>query len=293
MKKSSKKNNVILELIKCVVIGLFLGGVVILGITQYQTFGKITALTVQLKSSKGIEKDLTDNYKDLTKKIEQVPKIIEINKLSLEAKLKQVNVAILNKTINEGGSGVTIKYKGTFYILSAGHMIDNTDDELMLSENGQEICELEIVKHSYDAGNITYYSNDLVLLRPKNRNIVPTVYIEIADVEPEVSNELYIVGNPLSMEDVISDARVTMYKGNFMYVKGDSYFGNSGGGIYTRDGKLVGIMSHIFPIRPFPDRIYEPEDPTEPLQLIPGIPAYVINGAVRLNVILEFLRGVK
>ena len=66
-----------------------------------------------------------------------------------------------------------------------------------------------------------------------------------------------------------------MYKGNFMYVKGDSYFGNSGGGIYTRDGKLVGIMSHIFPIQPFAD-----------------VPPYVINGVVRLSTILEFLREV-
>jgi hypothetical protein len=77
-----------------------------------------------------------------------------------------------------------------------------------------------------------------------------------------------------------------------MLIKGDSYFGNSGGGIYTRDGKLVGIMSFIFPIQPFPDRIVQSEDPDAPLQLIPGVPAYVINGVVRLEVILKFLEEV-
>lgn len=291
------------ELIDCVIIGIVLGGIAIFGITQYQTNGilvnKIDALDYQLKSSeritdytiKGVSKDLEDNYKDLTKKIEQVPDLIKEAKIAMEAKLKKVNVFVTNTTLGATGSGVTIKYKGKFYVLSAGHMAENETDELSLSENGQEICQLEIVKHSYDGGIASYDSNDLILLRPKNPNIVPKVYVELADIEPEVSNELYIVGNPLGIEDVVSDARVTFYKGNFMLIKGDSYFGNSGGGIYTRDGKLVGIMSFIFPIQPFPDRIVQ-EGNQQPITLIPGIPAYVINGVVRLDVIRKFLEEV-
>jgi S1-C subfamily serine protease len=291
------------DLIDCAIIGIVLGGIAIFGITQYQTndilVNKINTLDYQLKSSeritdytiKGITTDIDKNYKDLAKKIEQVPDLIKETKLAMEAKLKQVNVFITNKTVGATGSGVTLKYKGKFYVLSAGHMAENEDDELFLSENGQEICELEIVKHSYDGELDSYDSNDLILLRPKNSNIVPRIYVELADVEPEVSNELYIVGNPLGIEDVVSDARVTFYKGNFMLIKGDSYFGNSGGGIYTREGKLVGIMSFIFPIQPFPDRIVQ-EGNQQPITLIPGVPAYVINGVVRLDVILKFLEEV-
>jgi hypothetical protein len=171
-------------------------------------------------------------------------------------------------------------------------MAEEETDIITLSENGQEICELEIVKHLYEGEITSYESNDLILLRPKNPNIVPRIYTELADTESAISSELYIVGNPLGIEDIISDARTTMYRGNFVYVKGDSYFGNSGGGIYTRDGKLLGIMSHIFPIQPFPDKIIGTGDPDEPLQLVPGIPAYVINGAVRLDVIKKFLEEV-
>ncbi len=293
------------ELIECALIGIALGAVIVFGIVCYQSntqslIDKINVISSQITSSeritdytlKGIEKDIKDNYNNLNKKIENVPEVIKETKLVMEAKLKQVNIFITNKTVGATGSGVTLKYKGKFYVLSAGHMADTEEDKLFLSENGQEICELEIVKHSYDGGLATYESNDLILLRPKDPNIVPRIYVELADIEPEVSNELYIVGNPLGIEDVVSDARVTFYKGKFMFIKGDSYFGNSGGGIYTREGKLVGIMSFIFPIQPFPDRIVQSEDPEAPLQLIPGVPAYVINGVVRLNVILKFLEEV-
>jgi S1-C subfamily serine protease len=290
------------DLIEALAIGVLLGLVIIFGIIQYQTnealLNKINTLDYQLKSSeritdytiKGITTDIDKNYKDLAKKIEQVPDLIKETKLAMEAKLKQVNVFITNKTVGATGSGVTLKYKGKFYVLSAGHMAEKETDRLFLSENGQEICELEIVKHAYE-GLLTYESNDLILLRPKNKDIVPRIYVELDDIEPEVSNELYIVGNPMGIEDVVSDARVTVYEGNFMLIKGDSYFGNSGGGIYTREGKLVGIMSFIFPIQPFPDRIVQ-EGNQQPITLIPGVPAYVINGVVRLDVILKFLEEV-
>jgi S1-C subfamily serine protease len=60
-----------------------------------------------------------------------------------------------------------------------------------------------------------------------------------------------------------------------MYVIATTYFGNSGGGIYNYDGKLVGIMSHIANLKPKED-----------------LPDYVIAGAVRLETILKFMEGV-
>lgn len=275
------------ELIVCALIGIALGILGILGIVQYQTNldlkSKINNVGSQLTISErindytiqGIEKDIEDNYSDLNKKIEQVPEVEKVKKLALEAKLKQINVFVVNETINATGSGVTIKYKDKFYVLSAGHMATTPEDKLSLSENGETICELEIVKQDYSE-ELTKDGNDLLLLRPKDPNIIPRIYVEIADIEPETSNELYIVGNPMGVEDVVSDARVIMYQGNFMYmIATSSYFGNSGGGIYTREGKLVGIMSHLIPVQPSPT-----------------VPAWMIHGCVRLSVILEFLRGV-
>ena len=232
--------------------------------------------------------------RELIKAVAVMPDAIKNTKLLLEAKLKQVNVVVYNKTRSAVGSGVTLKYKGKFYILSAGHMADAETDNIWLVENDTKICELEIVKHDYDSkALLKENSHDLLLLRPKNPDFEPKVYAELADVEPEVSNEVYIVGNPMNIEDVVSDGRVIMYEGNFMYLIGISYFGNSGGGIYTRDGKVVGIMSHLAPIQPFPDKIVKTEDPTQPYIHVSGIPPYMISGAVSLKEIKKFLENVE
>jgi len=216
------------------------------------------------------------NHSDLNQKIIDLPNVEKFKKQILEYKLQQVNVEIINKTAQAQGSGVTLKYKGKFYILSAGHMLNDITDELVLCENGVEICMLEVVKLSHTFLNNEPKGTDLVLLKPKDPLIQPKVYVELAEEEPSTPAEIYIVGNPLGMEDVLTDGRIISYFNDFVYFIDHSYFGNSGGGIYTKDGKLVGIVSHMAPIQPNPN-----------------IPPYMIHGAQRLNVILQFLQGIE
>jgi hypothetical protein len=227
------------------------------------------------------------------KKIEVLPQKMYSDRIKLEQILKQINVVIINKTANASGSGVTIKYKGEFYILSAGHMLDKLDDNLYLYENDNEICKLKVIKHSFcetENGVI----DDLLLLKPVDNDILPIFYTELANTEPYTGTEINIIGNPLGIEDVVSDGRVIAYQGNLMYMIGTSYFGNSGGGVYNNDGKLVGIISHLSAAQPYPpELVYSPIDPLAPATIDPGVPAYMIHGAVRLAAILEFMRDVK
>lgn len=222
---------------------------------------------------------LESDYSYLLERINNLPKDIQVAKEKLEQNLKQVNVEILNTTIMASGSGVTIKYKGEYYILSAGHMADEDTDILVLMENGQEIGELEIVKHDYtwknDVDDVSSV-HDLILLRPKNKLLQPKYYTELADNEPITATQVYIVGNPMSIEDVVSDGRIIKYKGNFMYISDSIYYGSSGGGVYNYEGKLVGIVSYLMPIQPYSD-----------------IPAWTIYGIVRLNVVKSFLEDIK
>lgn len=225
--------------------------------------------------------DKTDNItintvNSLNGKVDKLPQKISADKVKIEKTLQQINIMVRNITDDSLGSGVTLKYNGKFYVLSAGHMTNSEEDKLELWENDQKICDLEIVKHEYTTPQETTKGLDLILLRPTTSNIVPKVYTELADTEPSTSTEVYIVGNPMGIEDVVSDGRIIIYKNNFMYYIDHTYFGNSGCGIYTHDGKLVGIVSHMIPIQPNP-----------------AIPPYTIHGAVRLNVIKEFLRDIK
>jgi len=206
-----------------------------------------------------------------------LPEKIKYNKFLLEQKLKQVNVMVINS--GKGwGSGVTLKYKDKFYVLTAGHMIDDiVNDKLELWENEMKICDLKVIKHSFNFNteNVSQV-DDLLLLQPIDENIVPRFYVELADFEPITGTEIYIVGNPMGIEDMVSDGRISIYKNNMMYYKDHTYYGNSGGGVYDKEGKLIGIVSHYQSLKPYP-----------------MAPEYLIYGATRLSVIKEFLKGVE
>jgi len=223
-----------------------------------------------------LTKKIENNNQNLTKKIENLPNKQKLAKIKLEQTLKQINVMIINKTVGALGSGVSIKYKDKFYILTAGHMVNKKTDELYLYENKTQICRLEIVKWDYFEGKIRTLKNDLLLLCPTNKTIIPIFYTEIADSEPITGTQVYIVGNPMGIEDSISEGRIINYEDNYMYYRDSTYFGNSGGGLYTDDGKLVGIVSHMKNLKPFED-----------------YPDYMIYGAVRLDSIIAFLQNIE
>jgi S1-C subfamily serine protease len=266
------------DLIGAIVGGFLLGGLIMIGIIQVQNINKkVDYLESQIYASDKIsDYNLRGVENSLNQKIKDLPNQIRQDKIKLEQTLKQINVMV----VNEGkglGSGVSIKYKGKFYVLTAGHMAENPTDDLALYENGNKICKLVIVKQDYTMRDETGTTgNDLLLLKPENPNIQPRYYVELADNEPITGTEVTIVGNPLGIEDVISIGRIAIYKNNFMYFRDSTYFGNSGCGIYNDEEKLVGIMSHVIAKQPNAD-----------------FPAFVIEGAVRLNTIKKFLEDIK
>jgi len=281
------------DLVESLAIGIVIGVVIILGIMQYQNnnlvASKMENLSSQLKSSeritdytiRGVEADVKSQVDNLNKKIDNVPQKIESVKTKVEQTLLQINIMIKNTTAESLGSGATIKYKGKFYVLSAGHMANELTDKLELWENDTKVCDLKIIKQLYnnneDSNNLldVTNSNDLLLLKPTDENIVPIYYVELADMEPITGSQIYIVGNPLGLEDILSQGRVAVYKNNYMYFRDSTYFGNSGGGLYNAEGKLIGIMSHVIPVQPMQD-----------------FPPFILEGAVRLNVIKDFLADV-
>lgn len=202
---------------------------------------------------------------------EKINNFIKENKqIFIEQKLLMVNIFIINESIGALGSGVSLKYKDNYYILTAAHLIDNPEDVLYLTENRNKICQLEIINVDYDI--------DLAVLRPKDRDIVPSVYTELRDYEPIQAEQLYVVGNPDGVEDVLGECRVIAYTENFMYIQGTIFFGNSGGGVYDKQGKLVGIVSHM-----------KIEDPNGPIYQYPQKPLFIIGGMVRIQAIRNFL----
>ena len=210
--------------------------------------------------------------KGLIDYIQKYPQLLEYQKRIKELKLLQVNVHIINESVGVQGSGATIKYKGKYYILSVAHLFEKPNDVLELWENGERICDLKIVKYDKKL--------DLALFTPKNEEITPTYYSELADSEPLPSEQIYVVGNPMGIEDFFSEGRIIRYDYHYAWYYDHSYFGSSGGGIYNKDGKIVGITSVLVAENAVGVAITK-------------IPSFVINGAVRLSLIRKFMKDIK
>lgn len=197
-------------------------------------------------------------------------KIMEdkVSKLLLVKKLQQVNVFIRNRSIDALGSGVTLKYKDKFYVLTAAHLVENETDKLEMWEEDKKVSDLIILKR-------TDKDRDLMLLKVADETLEPLNYTELADIEPPTAEEFYVVGNPAGVEDVVSSGRVTRYDGNYMIGRAGCFFGNSGGGVYNSKGDLVGIVSA-----------------TGAISSGTAIPSFQLDLYVRLNIIKEFLQDI-
>lgn len=238
----------------------------------------VTDLTEKINSYlyNKIEGNTTIPIESLESQIQKLLEQQKFTKINLEQKLRQINIVVINQSSGSLGSGVSIKYNGEYYILTAGHMLNNKDDIIYLYENKTQICKLEVVKWDYPEEGLDENGNDLLLLKPTNNNIIPRYYTELAEREPIIGTQIYVVGNPMGLEDVITDGRNVSYENNFMYYIAPTYFGNSGGGVYDYNGKVIGIVSHMRNLKP-----------------MEGVPDYVINGAVRLDTIMEFLKDIE
>jgi prefoldin subunit 5 len=210
------------------------------------------------------------NDRDLDNSIKKLKEQIERNLTEpeqIENKLKQVTVMIENISQGYQGSGVTIKYKDNYYILSVNHLIGDKTDELFIAENDQPFAKLKIIK--------TDKTRDLALFKLEDENKIPEVYAELAEKELDKGSSIYVIGNPLGIEDVLSEGRILKNNGFQTYFIDHSYFGSSGGGIFTKEGKLLGIIQTLGQIK-----------------LSENDPGFVINGAGRLSMIKDFLGDV-
>jgi len=214
------------------------------------------------------------------REIEGVKKLIaqsedkgRLGKEKIEHNIMLCNIMLYNNIESTQGSGITIKLQNKYYILSAAHLISNKDQILKLVENGLTICDVRAVR--WDP------KMDLLLLETVDPEIVPRVWTTIAKNEPQKGvEEIYVCGNPIGLEDVLSTAKVINFKDNFFYYLDHSYFGSSGGGIFNMAGELIGIISHLIAIDPTPAGI-----------VTQRTPMFVMHGAVRLTLIREFLKG--
>lgn len=193
----------------------------------------------------------------------------------IELNIVQQVVYIVNESEGTMGSGTTIRHNNKYYIITAAHVVGYSDkNKIILKENGMTIGELKVVK--------LWNEVDLALMEPKDPDLVPKIYAELGTDEPVKSTKVYVCGNPTGLEDVLSEGRIITYSKHVMYIQDHCYFGSSGGGVFTMDGKFIGVISFM-----------SIQDPNPAGIVTHRRPQFIVDGIIRLNVIREFLKDVK
>jgi len=135
------------------------------------------------------------------------------------------------------GSGTYFKFQGSYYILTAKHVVDNEAVLLISSENSfSTIAHTVYVSENYDIA---------VLSVPRMRNLTP-VSLDFKDVEDWlVGSEVVYTGYPSSYNLLTSTGIVSGTATNYnnsILVQGFVWPGSSGAGVFDSSGNLTGLV---------------------------------------------------
>lgn len=96
--------------------------------------------------------------------------------------------------------------------------------------------------------------HDLAIVKDVGKVVVEHKVAELADIGPGVGESIFVVGHVKGLYWSHIRGTVAAYRGNvsgvdkmgpFLQLSAPVYFGNSGGGVFDEDGKLVGIVSFM------------------------------------------------
>ena len=124
------------------------------------------------------------------------------------------------------------------------------NDKLKEPVPKKEIINTTVQNRNYTsvAGEFIYVNSmlDLGFLRVYKSSGMKLEIIKIADITPEIGDEIYILGHPLGARYNLSKGIVSnLDRPFFMGVDAVMTFGNSGGGVFNSNGELVGICSRV------------------------------------------------
>lgn len=157
--------------------------------------------------------------------------------------------------IVEGASGILVYQNEKFaLVLTAAHVIHNENTvppfivSLIIVDGGSaKQIDAEVLEYNLDD------KLDLAILKinPLGDNQILTANIVTVEDEPRIGEDIYIAANPhhhyRSLKKGIISSKIRFNEDNVVSWEVDAMiiFGSSGGGAFTKDGKLFGIVSGI------------------------------------------------
>lgn len=132
------------------------------------------------------------------------------------------------------GTGIIVKTTTTdTYVLTNKHVAggDTTNPILYVEEDNQKI-EAEIIKY-HDYLDLAVLKIPRIL---RNKSVIKGFGY------PTIQDEVFIVGHPLGNKYIYTEGIVAGYVDMSLLLQAPCIFGNSGSGVFDKDGKLVGLV---------------------------------------------------
>jgi V8-like Glu-specific endopeptidase len=145
-------------------------------------------------------------------------------------------------------------------ILTAGHCIVHDEDGDNFDPSGRKVYYVvqKEVKEVVDdpaalhLGKVKAFEadHDLALIVAVAEGIPPHEWVEFASEMPGLGEHVFVVGHPRGMYWSFTEGTVSAYRnestvGKVVQVNATVWYGNSGGGVFDADGKLLGICSRL------------------------------------------------
>ncbi|MBQ7522036.1 MAG: trypsin-like peptidase domain-containing protein [Clostridia bacterium] len=199
-------------------------------------------------------------------------RVFEDMQLQLD-KVKTSVIGIIPKTVNEdgsinysgGGSGVVFEKKdGTYYALSAGHVVAdqqatfkvytdktqyNTVDNAVFEQFGIEVVESDFYDSLSDA-KVEYVSSESDIAIVSFRSDDDLTVAELTSKDLSKGDRIVCLGHPENKQLTVTYGNITVplktindKSKTYVVTEHNAYlnFGNSGGGAFSEDMKLTGI----------------------------------------------------
>lgn len=220
------------------------------------------------------------------KELERQTQIIQENIREVDYR-KILNGSVVVTCLTSEGSGTVIKkVESGFYVLTCYHVVNGAAklNEVIGLNIGVSVGYPKYDKNNKIIGKVIYGAkiikvdepNDLALLKVE---VIDTVLneIKIANNYPKQGDNVYSVGNPLGLIRTVSKGILANYDNDYYVFDGTITFGNSGGGLYNKDGELIGVPTAVL--------MYG--------ESIEAAPESGLGMAINLIMIKKFLKGIE
>lgn len=157
--------------------------------------------------------------------------------VSVQSTTKQIG----ENTYSMMSSGSGVVYSKDGYIITNNHVVKDASKIVITLKNGRKYAANIVGRNA---------ENDLAVLKIDANNLNP---VEVEDYSKvKLGEETIVIGNPLGeLSGTITDGVVSALnrevnvdgkKMNLMQTCAEINEGNSGGGVFDREGKLIGIV---------------------------------------------------